>query len=400
MNDGIQILDTDAPINENTTYTPYERINFENGKLVKPGIVDFQTGEFTMPEYDGKTPVNDVNLNHLEDGIKNLENYVLVNGGGAGGGSSDPIGTVKAFAGSIIPDDYLDCDGEQHSVTEHSDLYAVIGTTFNLPTDNDPTKFRTPNLKGRVIVGVGSFDATHSFTLAKTGGELEHKLTTDETAEHYHQGLKWAEPNGRPINLNTGSSGVYIQPNWTGADAAEPSPIYTGKAGGGKAHNNMQPYMALHYIIKAVKTTPLMAEVEDSLESDSTTNAPSIHAVTKIEEFQLDLTNTKCEKMYVNKLRLQNRLVIFDFEAVVANLPNGYSLIGKVPTKILPITSGYYSDVLMYFPIVLSGMNRIAFGRILKNGDVEVYSDTITASQTGYIPKDSYIRIHTSWFTN
>lgn len=140
--------------------------------------------------------------------------------------------------------------------------------------------------------------------------------------------------------------------------------------------------------------------VEDSLESNSTTNAPSVHAVTQIEEFQLDMSNTKCGNVYVNKLRLQNRLVIFDFEGVVANLPNGYSLIGKIPTEILPMESGYYSDILMYFPIILSGMNRIAFGRILKNGNVEVYSDTIAASQTGYIPENSYIRIHESWFIN
>ncbi len=356
MNDEIQVLDTDTPIIENTEYTPYERINFENGTLVKPGIVDMQTGEFTMPEYSGKTPINATTLNHIESGIKNLENYVLNNSsGGSGGGSSDPVGTVRAFAGTIIPDDSLDCDGEQYSVTEYSDLYAIIGTAFNLPTDNDPTKFRTPNLKGRVIVGIGNFDTTHSFTLAKTGGEYEHQITIDEMPEHYHQGLTWSAENGQAINLNAGSGGISIYNSWNGADSTKPSPIYTGKAGESQSHNNMQPYLALRYIIKAVKTTPLMAEAENSLESDSTTNAPTIHAVNQIKHNNL-ITNespAKCgykvdgKDVYVVK-------VSFNAPTSTNNLIVNKEIdipISKI--KILPGTTGILSAT--------NGENNIVF---------------------------------------
>ena len=55
-------------------YTPYEPINFENGTLVSKGYVDLETGEFTEPVYSGKAPINDTNLNHMEDGIVELEN--------------------------------------------------------------------------------------------------------------------------------------------------------------------------------------------------------------------------------------------------------------------------------------------------------------------------------------
>ena len=368
MDDGIQVLDTDVPVEDtpvvdDTTYTPYERINFENGTLVSPGFVDSETGEITMPVYSGKAPANAQNLNHLEDGIKNLENYVLnhSSSGGGGGGSSEPIGTVKAYAGSITPDGYLMCDGSQVLKTEYGELFAVLGTAFNLSSDTDSTKFRLPDLRGRVIVGVGSFDSTHSFTLAKTGGEYEHLLTTAEL------------PRSNVIFTQSGNG------NFISTYTSSKNGPFSADEVGGTAHNNMQPYLALKYIIKAVKTTTLVAEVE---------------------EFQLDMSNTKCGNVYVNKLRLQNRLVIFDFEGVVVNLPNGYSLIGKIPTEILPMESGYSADVLMYFSVIISGMNRIGFGRILKNGNVEIYSDTNTTSQTGYIPENSYIRIHESWFIN
>lgn len=55
------------------SYTPYEPINFENGTLVTPGSVNLETGEITLPVYEGKAPVNATNLNHVEAGITNLE---------------------------------------------------------------------------------------------------------------------------------------------------------------------------------------------------------------------------------------------------------------------------------------------------------------------------------------
>lgn len=55
------------------SYTPYEPINFENGTLKTPGSVNLETGEITMPVYEGKAPINATNLNHVEGGITNLE---------------------------------------------------------------------------------------------------------------------------------------------------------------------------------------------------------------------------------------------------------------------------------------------------------------------------------------
>lgn len=246
-------------------------------------------------EPNEETPINPQRLNNIENGIKNLENYVLVNGGGGGGGS-DPVGTVRTYAGSITPEDSLDCDGEQYSVDEWGDLYAVIGTKYNLPTDNDPTKFRTPNLKGRVIVGVGSFDATHTFTLAKTGGEYEHLLTTAEL------------PRANVIFTQSGNG------NFISTYTSSKNGPFSADEVGGTSHNNMQPYLALKYIIKAVKTTTLVAETENSLESDSTTNAPTVHAVNQIKHENVVISGppSRCgykideKDVYVKRIKIQS----------------------------------------------------------------------------------------------
>lgn len=76
MDDEIQTFDTGSST-DTTSYTPYELINFENGTLVSPGKIDLETCEITMPVYSGKAPMNATNLNHMEQGIKNLEELVL-----------------------------------------------------------------------------------------------------------------------------------------------------------------------------------------------------------------------------------------------------------------------------------------------------------------------------------
>lgn len=76
MNDDIQVLDTGQDT-DTSTYVPYEMINFENGTLVTPASANLETGAVTMPVYSGKAPINATNLNHLEQGLKDLETHVL-----------------------------------------------------------------------------------------------------------------------------------------------------------------------------------------------------------------------------------------------------------------------------------------------------------------------------------
>ena len=76
MNENVQIQEVEEDV-DTSTYVPYEMINFENGTLVSPASANLETGAVTMPVYSGRTPVNDTNLNDLEQGLKDLETHVL-----------------------------------------------------------------------------------------------------------------------------------------------------------------------------------------------------------------------------------------------------------------------------------------------------------------------------------
>lgn len=153
-----------------------------------------------------------------------------------------PIGSISLFAGSTAPSGYLICDGSAVSRTTYSGLFDVISTTYG--TGDGSTTFNLPNLKGKVPVGLDSNDTSFD-SLGETGGEKTHTLTVQEIPSHYHP------PGGENayIMLRTGETYNYGK----GSDEANTinrNATNTGSAGGGQAHNNLQPYIVMNYIIK------------------------------------------------------------------------------------------------------------------------------------------------------
>ena len=85
--------------------------------------------------------------------------------------------------------------------------------------------------------------AAGSAAAGSTGGEKEHTLTVDETPKHHHD-VRYSS-NNAAINLSWSGSGGYTIP-WTANGNANAADIITNEVGGGKAHNNMPPYLAVY----------------------------------------------------------------------------------------------------------------------------------------------------------
>jgi len=145
-----------------------------------------------------------------------------------------PAGVISSFGGSTAPHGWLLCDGSSLLCTTYPSLFSAIGTTFGAV---DGTHFSLPNLEGMFPLGAGgSFAAA----LGTTGGEAEHTLITGEIPSHDH-------------SLAGGFTGSTSYPGMTytsnpGSTITEP--YQTGDTGGGGAHNNMPPYLAINFIIK------------------------------------------------------------------------------------------------------------------------------------------------------
>lgn len=150
-----------------------------------------------------------------------------------GGNGQGVTGMVTAYAGANAPLGYLLCNGQAVSRTVYASLFALLGTAYGV--GNGTTTFNVPDLRGRVPVGK---DAGTFPTLGGAGGEQTHLLTTAEMPSHTHPTTNFA--------YYTGAAG---QITFTGT-ANGNFATDTGAAGGGGAHNNIQPYQVVNYIIK------------------------------------------------------------------------------------------------------------------------------------------------------
>lgn len=165
------------------------------------------------------------------------------------------------------------------SRTTYSELFNAIGLSYVEEGYEwqDEERFPLPNAKGKTIVGKDSTDTDFN-TLGKTAGEKTHTLTVDEMPSHTHDvaiAVNNTVAGGARYYFN--SAGTTSAPI---TDKAAWSNSLTAKAaGGGQAHNNLQPSLTLNYIIKAKNTVVVKGDVIQETDTASTTNVYSAKAI-------------------------------------------------------------------------------------------------------------------------
>lgn len=189
-----------------------------------------------------------------------------------------PVGTIIPYAGTTIPSNYMLCEGQALSRIEYDILFSAIGTTYG--EGDGSTTFNLPNLKGRVITGIDSND-TDFDTLGETGGEKEHTLTVDEMPQHGHAQYAVANPHSG----GTGIRGTFNNVSGSGLSKYETN-TYTGERGNGEAHNNLQPYIVLNYIIKVLDAPAIQAQVVNGYSTSSR------------DSYSCDYINNKVKDVY------------------------------------------------------------------------------------------------------
>ena len=184
----------------------------------------------------------------------------VLDGMAAAGAIGMPPGSLVATARATSPTGWLLCDGASLLRTAYPALFAAIGTGYG---SVDGTHFNVPDLRGRVPVGVDGaanrLDANDA--LADAGGEEKHQLATADLPAHAHAvtdpghghqtgpNSNYWPPNNMPgstvtgIGVGTANAGLAVVSNNT-------TGISIQNTGGGGAHNNMQPYQIVNWIIK------------------------------------------------------------------------------------------------------------------------------------------------------
>ncbi len=207
-------------------------------------VYSSETGNKVFATPDGTTglpSLRSMALNDLPDtgaAAGDQLNYTSV--GPEWSRTGNPAGSILSYAAASAPTGWLVCDGAEVSRATYSDLYAVISTMYGV--GDGATTFNLPDLQGRGVVGVGQGDTAEgggtgtARLLADEGGAETHTLTSNEVPNHSHTYQVAGVTAGTKF-LSFGTA--------YGTTAATSS-----SSGGGQDHNNMQPFLALTYIIK------------------------------------------------------------------------------------------------------------------------------------------------------
>lgn len=166
-----------------------------------------------------------------------------------------PSGMMQMFAGANAPSGWLLCQGQSLTTASYPNLFNAIGYAFGGSGSN----FNLPDLRGRVPVGAGQGTNLTNRALGANGGEEAHALTSAENGPHTHTitDSGHVHPNGSPATYGTGtdnvSQGGPLENLWRGGPnngSSATTGISINSSGSGTAHNNMQPFVVVNYIIK------------------------------------------------------------------------------------------------------------------------------------------------------
>lgn len=160
---------------------------------------------------------------------------------------SEPfLAEIRIVSFNFAPRGWAFCDGQILPINQNQSLYSLLGTTYG---GDGRTTFALPDLRGRTPIHVGRSNGGQDHREGSKGGEETHTLSANEMPQHTHV----LSATNNPPTTDSVTNNVLAQ---TGVNSYgslnQPANMGSGSianAGGGQAHDNMQPYLALYFCI-------------------------------------------------------------------------------------------------------------------------------------------------------
>ena len=181
------------------------------------------------------------------------------------------------FAGTFAPANWALCNGQILPISEYTALFSILGTTYG---GNGRTTFALPDLRGRVPMGSGNGIGLSPRVTGQRYGSENVTLSVAQMPAHSHPAETTISGSSGAAKLNASSAegttnvptGKYLAmpPNFglesvnmygssadieMASDAIEidvsglSGETTVNQAGGNSAHDNIQPSLAMNYII-------------------------------------------------------------------------------------------------------------------------------------------------------
>ncbi len=162
------------------------------------------------------------------------------------------LGEIRLVAFNRNMRGWMACEGQLLPISSNQALYSLLGNRFG---GDARVNFQLPDLRGRTPLHAPTANA-----LGTAGGVETVALTLQQVPTHTHA----FQVSSQPATVGGMAGAWYAAPAaWSAtsgptklyaaaAAVADITPLYPGcleNSGGSQPHSNMQPYLALKYII-------------------------------------------------------------------------------------------------------------------------------------------------------
>lgn len=161
---------------------------------------------------------------------------------------SEPfIGEIRQFPYGFAPRSWAWCEGQLLPIVNYTALFSILGTTYG---GDGRTTFGLPNLQGRVPMGWGSGPGLTPRRLGESTGVTEVTLTETQIPAHSHPLTAVSDLGDTQTPTGAHTATVFRQ-SFYAADSNTLADMNEKALGatGAQSHENMQPYLSVHFCI-------------------------------------------------------------------------------------------------------------------------------------------------------
>lgn len=162
---------------------------------------------------------------------------------------SEPfIAEIRIFPYNFAPRGWAFCEGQLLPIAQNTALFSLVGTIYG---GDGRTTFGLPNLRGRAPMQHGQGPGLSPYRLGERAGAETVALTEAQMPSHSHTmacnaGFPNSQnPVGNYLATEVGTAQAYS----TTPNSSMGSGAIGNSSGSGQPHNNMQPFLVLHFCI-------------------------------------------------------------------------------------------------------------------------------------------------------
>jgi microcystin-dependent protein len=158
------------------------------------------------------------------------------------------VGEVRAVGFNFAPAGWAFCQGQLLPISDYETLFNLIGTIYG---GDGQSTFGLPNLQGRIPIHQGTSSLGTTYVIGQLGGVESVTIASATYPQHTHTlfASSAAGAVSNPANNAAGSgSKIYAAPADIPTIAMNAAMVGLS-GGGGQPHDNLQPYLALNWII-------------------------------------------------------------------------------------------------------------------------------------------------------